>query len=216
MRGHVKFIIGAILLAVLGGGVLMFSQARQSRATAPLEEIQESFASHAYAADLGELVHGSASFRGADLVVRGRAITAVNRQVPRPSLPTPEPGSRKFMPPNHDSWVDFTLEISEVVLAGQAPPTAPIIVTTPGYQQDGKAYFMEGYRHLQLGQEYLLFLIQRPDGRFEPVGPQGYLKVQGNKVEPLQLGLPAIEDLRGKPVEEVKRQVKAAKVPKRQ
>lgn len=215
MRGHAKFIISAIVLAVLVGGALVFSQARQSRATAPLEEIEESYASNAYAADLGELLNGSASFQGADLVVRGRATTAVNRQVSRPSLPTPKPGSRKPTPPRNDSWVDFTLEISEVVLAGQALPTAPIIVTTPGYQQDGKAYFMEGYRHLQIGQEYLLFLTQRPDGRFEPIGPQGYLKVQGNKVEPLQPGLPAIEDLRGKSVEEVKQQVKAAKVPKR-
>ncbi len=123
MRGHAKFIISAIVLAVLVGGALVFSQARQSRATAPLEEIEESYASNAYAADLGELLNGSASFQGADLVVRGRATTAVNRQVSRPSLPTPEPGSRKPTPPRNDSWVDFTLEISEVVLAGQALPT---------------------------------------------------------------------------------------------
>lgn len=214
MGGQTKLITGAIMLAVLIGGGLAIPQARRPRAAVPLEEIQESHAFSVYAADLGELLNSGASFRGADLVVQGRATTAVNRQVPRVGIPTPESGGRKFVPPDYDAWVDFTFEVSEVVLAGQAPASASVTVTVPGYQRDGKAYFMEGYRHLLIGQEYLLFLRQRPDGRFEPIGPQGYLKVQGNKVEPLETGLPAVEELRGKAAQDAKQQIKEAKAMK--
>lgn len=83
----------------------------------------------------------------------------------------------------------------------------------PGAVVGGQRRVTEELPLAEVAQEYVLLLMRRGDGNAddEIIGPQGYLRVKGSKVEPVAGGVPVVEGFRDREGREVKQQLKDAK-----
>ncbi len=198
-------VLGLIVPAVVIGGRLVAPQ----RMPAEGGGIGGQASYYLLAPSLEVMVNGGPGYRGPDFVVQGRVTGATTQQ--RPARPV---DSERPVPPAERVFTDFTVQISEVVAVGRAAPPAQVTVRMMGGTADGRTTVMEGFPLLEVGQEYLLFLRQHPDGMYDVNGPQGYLRIAGGKVEPVVSGMPVIEELRGQRVDRVKQQIKAEKAKK--
>ncbi len=205
-------VLGLIVPAVVIGGRLVAPQ----RMPAEGGGIGGQASYYLLAPSLEVMVNGGPGYRGPDFVVQGRVTGATTQQ--RPARPV---DSERPVPPAERVFTDFTVQVSEVVAVGRAAPPAQLTVRMMGGTADGKTTALEGLPLLEVGQEYLLFLGEwtsqgtTQDGApIYSVGPQGYLRIAGGKVEPLVSGLPVVEELRGQRVDRVKQQIKAEKAKK--
>ncbi len=210
MNRRVGPAIGAVVLPLLLiGAVTAGRPAVPTPSPGRGRDVVETDAALAVGNDLGELVNGGRVFRGADLVIQGRVTAARAYQVPLANLPTAPAWKASG---NLLDRTDYTIEVSEAVVG--TGPTGPLTLTVPSAIRDGKIYALEGAPILDVGQEYVLLLIARPDGKYNAVGPQGFLQVTGGQIEPVESaskGWPVLGELRGKAAGEVKQQLKDKK-----
>lgn len=220
-------IVGGMLAALLvaGGGVFVVQGARSRNPvpTALAEVGAGSFAGQSPANTLDELVNGrdaERSFLAPDLIVRARILRADTVTIPFSPPPSPPPWKQQGRSPaapestplstaRPDYRTDYTVRVSGVIRGALPVNELTVAVTAPPVVSGGTNQ-LGVLPPLPSGEDYVLLLIRRPDGRYAPVGPQGVLLIRGGGIEPVVPDLPAIEALRGQPVADVLRQIQQA------
>lgn len=204
-----RTVVAAVLalLVVVGGVIAQIHKSPDPTPTVVAVSGGDPLASFGYAGTLPMLVNGGEGFPTPDLIMQGRVASARVYQVAAPSLP-PKPGVSL---PAQEPHTAYTIAVSEIITASRSVGSEPITVTMRGAADASGAAEAMGLPPLEEGEEYLLFLVRQPDGTYQMNGgPQGYLRVKGGRAE-LVAPAPVIDQLAGKEVAEVKRQVKGAK-----
>jgi hypothetical protein len=182
------------------------------------EDRKQSSAIHPHAQDFDELINGRSGGEGpgaVDLVVRGTVVAKQDVAVPfTPPSPPPtwkpqvasSPTTSSGGAPRPDYQTDYLLRVEELVVGVALSPD--VVVSTPAAagapsprspNPNVPRSLNPNVPSLSIGEEYLMLLIHRPDGRYTPNGAQGVLAINHGRVEPVVSDLPVLEGLRGQP-----------------
>ena len=225
-------IAGGILAALLVAGGLVFTVqgawSHRQGPTSPAQVGPGSFAGQSSANTLDELVNGrnaERSFLTSDLIVRARILKAETAAISFSPPPSPPPWKRQGRAQQDaspaapeptllataltDYRTDYTVRVSGVIRGTLPVHELTVAVFNPPVVS-GRTNQFGILPPLPIDEEYVLLLIQRPDGRYAPVGPQGVLLIRDGVIEPVMPNLPVVEALRGQPVADVIRQIQQA------
>jgi len=190
-----------LLFSVLLTRGIVAAHQGQSGTSAGREAV--SWAIEPPARDLGQLL------AHVDVVIRGH-VTATNTYlVPLPPPPTAPAWKwqvtpvatvdRGNSPPQ--ARTDYAVQVTAAVV-GVPEPALTMTGPAAGTPLPGGATPV-----LQVGEDYLLLLVRRPDGRYFPKGREGIFLIRAEHVEPVQPGGPFLETLRDMPVDELIRRI---------
>jgi hypothetical protein len=227
IRRSVLGVVGVSLtLAFLLGGSRLCIPGDSPRAGASqgamAEDREQSSAIRPHAQDFDELINGRRGGEGptaVDLVVRGTVVAKQDVAVPfmpPPPAPTwkpqiaPSPTTSSGGAPRPDYQTDYLLRVEEIVVG--VAPLPDVVVSTPASvgapsqrspNPNVPRSLNPNVPSLSIGEEYLMLLIHRPDGKYAPNGAQNVLAISKGRVEPVVADLPVLEGLRDQPVADV-------------